>query len=143
MTSYLPEDLSDAWVTLEAYWQGRRDSEYPLPDGYEQKAIDLLIRVDGLLTEYYDANPSAPKLKVSSGYRPRGHNKAIGGATQSRHMFASAVDLADPGNALDKWLDANPEVLARHKLWREHPAKTNSWCHLDTTDRGPNQTFWP
>lgn len=61
-----------------------------------------------------------------------------------------AVDVYDPGNRLDTWLDGFEDghggnsMLEKHDLYREAPSATQSWCHLTT--RAPasgRRTFQP
>lgn len=72
------------------------------------------------------------------------------GATNSSHKEAKAVDVYDPNDYLDKWLDrfedgtGGNSKLAECGLYREHPDVTRSWCHLTT--RAPatgRRTFHP
>lgn len=41
------------------------------------------------------------KLVVTSGYRNRQHNRRVGGARESKHMFCEAADIQVPG--ISKW----------------------------------------
>lgn len=61
------------------------------------------------------------------GFRPE--NCPIG-AQKSAHKLAMAVDIYDPYNALDVWLD--DAKLLKYNLCREHPDYTPSWVHLST-----------
>lgn len=79
------------------------------------------------------------------------------GAANSSHKLlpaenpdGAAVDVADPGDRLDTWLDqfedgqGGNSMLEKHGLYREAPNVTKSWCHLTT--RAPasgHRTFQP
>lgn len=93
----------------------------------------LLNRVNGLLIRL-GRNP-----KVSSGFRPSASNALAGGAPKSGHLFGKAVDLVDTDGTLDELI--TDELLTEFDLWREDPAKTVGWCHLDITPR-KNRTFY-
>lgn len=93
----------------------------------------LLNRVNGLLIRL-GRNP-----KVSSGFRTSAANSAAGGAKKSGHMLGKAVDLEDADGSLDAAV--TDELLAEFDLYREDPAKTKNWIHLDITPR-KNRTFY-
>lgn len=72
------------------------------------------------------------------------------GAPNSSHREAKAVDVYDPGNRLDTWLDGFEDraggnrKLEEHGLYREAPSATEGWTHLTT--RAPHsgdRTFKP
>jgi hypothetical protein len=79
------------------------------------------------------------------------------GAPDSAHRVlpadkpkGAAVDVADPGDRLDTWLDTFEDgrggnsMLEKHGLYREAANATKSWCHLTT--RAPasgHRTFQP
>lgn len=126
------------WVlTSNIYLMGR---EIEFPPSKEQLAnmATLLSRVNDLIKDLPD--PIKPR-GITSGFRPGRFNDAAGGAPNSGHLHCRAVDLADPGNAIDNYIDKHPELLVKHNLWREDPKRTSgNWCHLDITAR-PNRTF--
>lgn len=73
------------------------------------------------------------------GFRPQ---DAAQGSPGSSHKQGRGVDIYDPQNVLDDWLD--DEILEEHGLYREHADSTPRWCHL--TDRAPasgKRTFNP
>lgn len=47
---------------------------------------------------------------------------------QSRHLTGRAVDIADEGLVLTKWLKDNPKVLETAELWCEEGNK--NWVHF-------------
>ena len=116
-----------------------RHWEYPITELEAVNMARVWFRVNKLLVQY-PANLTPPL--VSSGYRPGHYNTQAGGAPKSTHLSCEAVDVADPGNGLDQWLDANPLKLVDCELWREAPERTNSWVHLDIRPR-KTRTFSP
>lgn len=84
-------------------------------------------------------------VHVTSGWRPREHNVAIGGAKNSYHIVGRAIDLADPLGGLAAILRDNPEKLRAMQLWMEDPAHTKTWVHLDNGFRRdrPSRIFIP
>lgn len=115
----------------------QRHWEYPVSELDAVNMARVWHRINLLLTKY--PKKLAEPL-VSSGYRPGHYNTRAGGAAKSSHLTCEAVDIRDPDGALDKWIDANPQVLVEADLWREDPAATSSWCHLDIRPR-KNRTF--
>ena len=64
------------------------------------------------------------------------------GGQGSAHRSGEAVDVYDPDNYLDNWL--NDEILERYGLYRENPSETPGWCHLQTRAPGSGRrTFNP
>lgn len=116
----------------------------------EHSAEILLDRVNRLLAEYVasgrelEINPKSKSNisgEVYGGFRPL---DCPIGAKHSSHKLAMAVDVYDPFNSLDIWIDKNPDVLVKYDLYREHPTSTPRWCHLST--KQPNskkRTFLP
>lgn len=118
-------------LLMDRHW------EYPITEAMAVNMARLWFRVNQLTSRYPATLPENP---VSSGYRPGHYNVAAGGASRSTHLTCEAGDLKDAGNGLDQWIDKNPQVLVDCNLWREDPAETNGWCHLDTRPRR-NRTF--
>jgi len=114
-----------------------RQWEYPVTEEMAVNMARVWFRVNQLIAEY--PAQLAPPL-VSSGYRPGKYNTLAHGAAKSTHLTCEAVDVADPGNKLDEWLDQNPSKLVDSNLWREDPASTSGWVHLDIRPR-PTRTF--
>lgn len=115
----------------------------------QRNAVLLLEAVNSLIYDWcaktgnqMHINP-ATHSQVSGqtfgGFRPQDCPQ---GSPHSSHKEGMGVDVYDPKNELDDWL--NDTILARFGLYREAPQKTQNWCHLTT--RKPlsgNRTFWP
>ena len=95
---------------------------------------DLLTRLGKLRDDW-----GIPMI-VNCGYRCPIHNKDVGGAPDSAHLYGQAADIHDPDGALDAWL--TDEMLEAYGLWREEPAATPTWTHLQTRPE-KNRTFKP
>lgn len=75
---------------------------------------------------------------VTSGFRTTEDHKRIYAAKgitddlkipwRSKHLFGAAVDIADEGLVLTKWLKDNPKVLEDAELWCEEGNK--NWVHF-------------
>ena len=116
-------------------------------DACAKNAADLLTRVNSLLIEsgLNMKNNPATKSLISGvkygGFRPQNCQQ---GAATSSHKTGKGVDVFDPDNSLDKWLDANESKLAEHGLYREAPSETLSWTHLTTrAPKSGKRTFYP
>jgi hypothetical protein len=106
------------------------------------------VKVNALLKELaaigaadVDINPktgSSISGTKNGGWRPK---ECAEGAEKSSHKEGRGVDVFDPDGDIDMALtDAR---LAKHGLYREHPAQTPTWTHL--TDRAPRsgkRTFY-
>ena len=143
-------------ITQEHYFGSKAHTE-------EQSILaeDLLDRVNQLMREAEEEGAFVITVCPNTGSPISGSKGGSGdggfrlpgattGAARSSHKEARGVDVYDPGNALDTWLDnaegdggSNP-TLVRYGLSREHPKATPGWCHLTTRavarDR---QTFYP
>lgn len=97
----------------------------------EQKAnvLELLERINRIRQAY------GKPMVVSSGYRSPEDNKKAGGAPNSNHCKAAAVDIADPRGELQAWCLAHIPELEKAQLWCEDFSATTkpngkSWCHF-------------
>ncbi len=117
-----------------------RDIEFK--DEYTQEIsdnIDKLLIALNIIRKAY-----GKPMSTSSGWRPAGLNKAVGGAKKSNHMLGLACDFRDLGGELDEWCMKNLDVLAKAGLYLEHPDYTKGWCHLQLAEpRSKNRVFKP
>lgn len=113
-----------------------------------ENAKDLLVRVDALLTELVEAGTVDLEVNQATGslvsgwknggWRPQ---ECPEGAPNSSHKNGQGVDVYDPDGDIDSAI--NDELLAKHGLYREHPAQTRRWCHLTTRPpRSGRRTFY-
>src|ERR1017187_6115492 len=119
-------------ITLDQYFIGR-------PHSSDQAAFAqiLLSAVNALLAHYSQDEgvelPTSPHTgTLISGQTEGGFRlpDCPQGAPNSSHKEAKAVDVYDPADDLDTWL--NDEILTRFNLYREAPSATFGWCHLTT-----------
>lgn len=128
-------------VERSAYWQGR-DTKYKgeLNPTIQRNSENLMHRVNALLTEL-----GIKSANVSSGWRPRSYNEklrsqGVPAAKGSPHITGEAVDLADAGQTISRYVLKDPSILERHGLWMENPSRTKTWVHFDLgTGRDPSR----
>ena len=132
LLEYFGKFLHHPDATDQAYENAERllDAVGKLEDFAKYDNIDLPI------------NPMT-KSRVSGtqygGFRP--HN-CPEGSVKSSHKTGEGIDLYDPQNALDEWV--NDSVLEACELYREDPGSTQHWCHLTTRAPGSgHRTFMP
>jgi hypothetical protein len=130
-------------LTLEQYFRNLEHS-----DEHIKNAIELIRRVNHLLSF---AESQGVTLRIN----PNTHSHISGsewggyrtdactiGAPKSAHKQALAVDIFDPINELDRWL--NYAILLKFDLFRESPDHTQGWCHLSSkAPRSGKRTFLP
>ena len=63
-------------------------------------------------------------ITITSGFRTRAHNRAVGGASNSQHLYGTAADIVVSG------LKAS-EVQKLLKDWNGGLGSYASWTHLD------------
>ena len=143
-------------ITPEQYFGAK-------PHDAEQEimADDLLVRVNALIAEAERSLEFTSAICPNTGTQISGSKGGTGdggfrlptattGSPQSSHKQAKAVDVYDPLDKLDEWLDqfehgvGDNTKLAEHGLYREAPAHTPTWCHLSTRRPGSGRrTFNP
>lgn len=130
-------------ISLEDYFGKVSHIEEP-SDEVRENAAELLARVNALLADLAGVE-AAESPQVNSGWRPAAYNATVpNAAVKSKHITGHAIDLADPDGDLDEFLIDNPQALARHGLWLEHPLATKGWCHLQSVPpRSGNRVFYP
>lgn len=144
-------------ITSEQYF-GKPHSTQHFAD-----AVDLLQRVNRLGDEAQAVGAFTWSVDPDTGSQISGRAGGDGdggfrtpsattGDSSSSHRQGKGVDVYDPHNRLDAWLEsfeANDgsganRKLEEHGLYREDPKATHTWCHLTT--RPPHsgkRTFQP
>ena len=136
-------------ITIDEYVGKWSDSE-DWTDDTIAAATENLKHVNALLDNYAaDGN----ELKINpatcsnvsgqtyGGFRPQ---SCTIGAPKSAHKTGEAVDIYDPDNDLDDYIDDNPDVLVTYNLYREASDSTPHWVHLSTRKPGSgSRTFNP
>jgi hypothetical protein len=130
-------------IALEDYFGRVSHIEEPSEE-VKANAADLLDRVNSMLSECPQIEP-VTEAKVNSGWRPASYNATVpNAAPRSKHITGQAIDLADPEGELDEFLFDNPQILAAHGLYQEHPLATKGWCHVQSVaPRSGNRVFYP
>lgn len=145
-------------ITEKEYLMGR-DKRSPLTPDMTTNMNTLLSRVNVVLTAYYTTT-NAPRLIVSSGYRPEYINSNISNAAKnSKHRVCAAIDLLDNTGNFQKWVLKNLTILETNQLWLENPDSTIKledgptpdspksiirWCHLQIFGvPSGHRIFWP
>lgn len=143
-------------ITPEQYFASK-------PHDTEQEILadDLLTRVNALIAEAEasveftstDCQNTGTQISGSKGGTGDGGFRLPGattGSPRSSHKEAKGVDIFDPLDKLDEWLDkfevgvGDNTKLAEHGLYRESPAMTPTWCHLSTrAPKSGRRTFNP
>jgi uncharacterized protein YcbK (DUF882 family) len=84
---------------------------------------DFMTRLQALRDDFGQG------ITITSGYRCQSHNREIGGAKNSQHLYGKAADITHP------WLDALHEMAKKHF---PNAIKGPGFIHVDT---GPKR-FW-
>ncbi|MFD1121820.1 hypothetical protein ACFQ2T_04845 [Methylophilus flavus] len=134
-------------ITIEQY-VGKWSENEDWTEVRQAYAAQLLIQVNKLLEAAKKAgielknNPNTDSLISGTqygGFRPQ---SCPIGAAGSSHKQGQAVDIFDPQNKLDGWI--NDAILTQYGLYREHPDATIRWCHLSTrAPKSGRRTFLP
>jgi hypothetical protein len=138
-------------ITIEQYfrWPGHEPILKPYEPYHMDAAIVLLANVNHMLAQLDWPYPIDPDTgcSISGAKGGRGDGgfrlaTAATGAPMSAHKKAHAVDVSDPGDALDSIL--NDELLEDYGLYREHQDATIGWTHLqDLPPASKRRTFYP
>lgn len=151
-------------ITVTEYFDPKGLAHPEVTSAMVENAEGLLVKVNALLTEAesgcgYVWEIDADTGSCISGSPPREHKSGDGGfrlgaaktgVANSKHKLAHAVDVFDPANRLDTWLNGfetgygHNTKLAEYGLYREAPGATPGWCHLqDLAPGSGRQTFNP
>jgi len=117
-------------VSLDKYLtsNGRHPEALEIWTGeFEKNALKTIA----LISEFADlAKYKIPD--ITSGWRYPNLNKKVGGASQSKHLFAQAIDVADVDGVFNKWLSSNVGLLRERGCAIESRLATPTWLHLQT-----------
>lgn len=112
-------------ITLDSYFNGA-----PRTPELVANAANLLLKVNSLLQDL-----GISQAKQTSGYRTPAHNVQIGGARNSKHCLAQAVDLADNDRRIGDLLTNRQDLLVKRGMAMEDlrycvRASGAKWVHL-------------
>ena len=124
-------------LTLEKYLtsNGRHPEALELWTGeFEKNALKTISKV----SQFADLAKFEIK-DITSGWRYPNLNKKIGGSSQSKHLFAQAIDVSDSDKKFGLWMISNVSLLREHGCAIESLVKTHCsdepmkrWLHLQT-----------
>ena len=105
----VPIDWNDMSSPITAHFtvgENLRDDRRRIPtsDTVKSNILKVMTELEKIRIDY------GKPIKITSGYRPKAINQAIGGASQSRHIQGDAVDIAPvSGDVFDfqRYLDKN------------------------------------
>ncbi|WP_424475394.1 D-Ala-D-Ala carboxypeptidase family metallohydrolase [Oceanobacillus kimchii] len=66
-------------------------------------------------------------ISINSGYRTKSHNKRVGGASKSQHLYGKAADIKVKGVSASKVYNQASKVFATSGV-----GKYNTFTHVDT-----------
>ena len=99
-------------------------------------ATTLVQRVNALLFDITTLTGMAIDCIATSTIRTPERNKKIGGAKNSLHLIASALDILDKDGKLARAILSHQDLLKKYQLCFENPEYTKGWVHLDIAKRG-------
>jgi hypothetical protein len=118
--------------------------KYLTSNGRHPEALDLwceeytpnAMKTIALVSEF--ASHANFKIEdVTSGWRYTNLNKKVGGSSQSKHLFAQAIDVSDPDRKFGIWLSSNVGLLRERGCAIESLVKTHGsddpksrWVHF-------------
>ena len=70
-------------------------------------------------------------ISITSGYRTPAHNRAVGGASNSQHLYGTAADFAVPGKTPKQVRKAMLSLIKQGKLEEGGVGLYPSWMHYD------------
>jgi len=124
-------------ISLNQYF-----GENPYNDELHRAADDLLLKVNSLLQEL-----GIESVTMTSGYRTVAHNASIGGAANSKHCFAQAIDLEDNDRIIYGRIKGNLNRLQARGCAIEDPrycekADGTKWTHIQSVLPASGRTIF-
>lgn len=127
------------YITIEQYFGNE-----PYNDELHRNADALLLKVNSLLSDL-----GAQNVVMTSGFRSKQHNFEVGGAPNSLHCQAMAIDLSDNQRVLGNRLVMEPHYLVSRGLYCENlayceTARGTKWLHIQNkAPKSGNRFFIP
>ena len=129
-------------ITFDQYFGKRIDHTYATLVR-KDNAVTLLHRVNRVLAQYEANTHNKLEIDDDTGTQISGSRGGSGdggfrlaqsrtGVKGSSHKQGMGVDVYDVFDRIDNWISAHPDILEEFDLYREHPAYTPGWCHLQT-----------
>lgn len=134
-------------ILLDEYFQDSiTNYGYEPTETDNVRCLDLLERANKAVEDYM-AETGMPEPPLNSGHRCRAKSELLikegyKAAINGEHEHADAIDLGDHGEHFESWW--TNEKLEKYGLYREAPASTIGWVHLQTVSpHSGNRTFNP
>jgi len=100
-----------------------------VPKEYEDNAKEVLSNLEVFL-----ASLGNPEVEIISGYRTEKYNDAVGGAEESQHKFARAVDFKIKGMKPSEVYNKMDEFMKSGKIKNGGLGKYSTFTHYDCRD---------
>ena len=129
-------------LTFEQYFGKRINNRYAT-EVRKANAVVLITRVNKLIGEYERETDQKIQIDEDTGTQISGSRGGSGdggfrlaqsrtGVKGSSHKQGMGIDIYDARNLFDNWISAHEYVLEDFDLYREGPAYTPGWVHLQT-----------
>lgn len=141
------DQYAGVYVTSPDWTNEKKDAAEKLLAKVNPFLDYLRTRIVGGKTPVNPKTGSLISGTKNGGFRPRDCPE---GASNSSHKEGRGIDIYDPQNRIDDWIntfthdDGSNSLLSKYGLYIEHPSATNGWCHM--TDREPGskrRVFYP
>ena len=113
-------------------------AEFACKDGSDPVFVDSSLTA--LLQQIRDH--FGRPVVITSGYRTAAHNKAVGGAAYSQHLYGRAADIRVQGVPVEQLATYAESLLPGTGGIGRYPAKSGravGWVHVDTR---PGKSRW-
>jgi uncharacterized protein YcbK (DUF882 family) len=106
-------------------------SEFESKDG-AQMPYEVLVHV-AVLAHQLQAlrNELNASISINSGYRSPSHNKSVGGASQSSHLFGRAADIVVSGHSPAKVAETIERLISQGKMYQGGLKAYATFTHYD------------
>jgi uncharacterized protein YcbK (DUF882 family) len=96
-----------------------------VPEKYYCNVQELMNNLDVLRDEL------KTRIKINSGFRSVAHNKAVGGVSNSEHLYGKAADLNVLGVSTQKVKDTIEKLISAGKMKQGGVGLYNTFVHYD------------
>lgn len=131
----MPSAKLSEHFTLAEFVASQTAARYGIPNDPPANILSNLKTTAALMEEVRALLGDNP-IYISSGYRSPDLNAAIGGATNSAHVFGQAADFTCPaaGNVREICLAIEASNIQYDQLIREFDTNGTGWVHIAWRD---------